>query len=78
MNLFIEFKPLVKQLIIYYCSLPGNGAGGKLHIVLSDLNVDNDSLDFCKNECQKHHDNLGVFLINVLYEFTEIELIEML
>ena len=39
--------PEVLALTQRYYTLPGNGVGGNLHIVLDDGNIDNRSVAFC-------------------------------
>lgn len=59
---FPEVKPLVQA----FYKLPNNGAGGRLHIVLDDNNVDDDSVDFCLNEARMSHDILAENLAYLL------------
>lgn len=70
-------KHLVKEFIAYYYQLPEKGAGGYLHIVLDDGNVDWSSISFCQAECEKHKDTFGYFLCDILLEYTENELEKM-
>ena len=47
-------KPLVPEvlpLILAYYALPGNGAGGNLHVVLDDGNVNLKSVQYCFDHC---------------------------
>lgn len=41
---------LLDDLIDLFYNLPGNGAGGKLHILLDDFNVRDSDLEFCLDE----------------------------
>ena len=70
-------KPFIKQLIKYYYDELGNGTGGYLHIVLDDGNIEHANIIWCKNECEQNGDSFGVFLSDVLLEFSEDELYDM-
>lgn len=72
-----DFKPFIKQLIKYYYEELGNLVGGNLHIVLDDGNIEHSFIIWCKAECKKNQDSFGVFLADVLLEFTEDELLDM-
>jgi len=74
---FEAYKPRLKELIAYYYQMPDKGAGGYLHIVLDDGNVDFSSIQFCQNECEEHGDTFGRFLCDILLQFTKKELEEM-
>lgn len=67
-------KPFIKQLIRYYYEVLENYTGGYLHIVLDDGNVEHANILSCKEECELNNDSFGVFLADVLLEFTEEEL----
>jgi len=69
----IELKNNLSELIKYYYDLPDKGAGGYLHIVLDDGNVDYGCVLFCQDECEKNGDTLGYLICDLLYEFTEDE-----
>lgn len=56
----------VKWLVDYYESKPGNGAGGSLHIVLDDGNVEDSSVTFCRKWAVDNNDPMGVALCDVL------------
>ena len=72
-----EFKPFITQLIKYYYDELDNCAGGYLHIVLDDNNTEHANIMWCQNECRKNNDSFGIFLCDVLLEFTEDELYDM-
>ena len=72
-----KFKPYLLELIKYYYEDLGNGTGGYLHIVLDDGNIEHENINWCQNECEKHGDSFGVFLADVLMQFTEDELEDM-
>ncbi len=44
-----ELKPLVERIRAFY-ELPDCSAGGPLHIVLDDTNVEDDHIEWCLNE----------------------------
>lgn len=71
-----EFKPFINQLISYYYKVLENHTGGYLHIVLDDGNIEHANIVWCREECEQNNDSFGVFLCDVLLEFTEDELYE--
>ena len=58
--------PEVMPLIIDYYSKEENGAGGSLHIVLNDGNIDDDSIIWCINYAKEKGDKDGVKLGKIL------------
>jgi hypothetical protein len=56
----------VFALVRHYYELPGNAAGGALHIVLDDGNLSLDHLLFCREQAAAAHDNLGVQIADLL------------
>ncbi len=58
--------PEVMPLVVEYYSMPGNLAGGSLHIVLDDQNVGDDSVDFCIQWARDRDDTEGVRLGEML------------
>lgn len=68
-----NLKPVIKDLIEYYCELPNNEHGGYLHIISSDGNIYDWDITFCREECQKHGDTLGELICDLLLQFTEEE-----
>lgn len=40
--------PTLREMIRQYYELPGNGAGGSLHVVLDDGNIDSQSIQYCR------------------------------
>lgn len=74
---FSIFKPYIKELIAYYYEMPEKGAGGLCHIVLDDGNFGFENINYCQYECEKAGDTFGVFLCDILTEFTDEELEEM-
>jgi hypothetical protein len=67
--LVIGSKPTVPQLIeaakAYY-SMPGNGVGGSLHIVLDDDNIEDSHIQWCIDYASSKGDNEGVLLGKML------------
>lgn len=61
----------VDRLVEDFYRMPGNGAGGSLHIVLDDGNVDEDSVRFCLTYARDRDDAVGVALANVLLSLTD-------
>ena len=64
-----EEKPTVPDvlpLVHAYYALPGNGAGGNLHIVLDDGNVDDSSVRFCLTQARERGDEPGIILAEAL------------
>jgi len=57
-----EVMPLIRQ----YYSKSGNGAGGSLHIVLEDGNVDDGNVEFCVKFAKESGDKDGEVLGNIL------------
>lgn len=60
-----KIKDFLKLSADYY-KIPGNGAGGKLHIVLDDDNLDDSSIFFCKEKCVEASDNFGLEICDLL------------
>lgn len=69
-----QFKPFIGSLVKYYYEDLEQKGGGLLHVVLDDGNIDRDSIWYCRQECEKAKDGFGLFLCDVLVEFTEEEL----
>lgn len=65
----IGSKPTVPQLIeaakAYYL-MPGNAAGGSLHIVLDDCNIEDNDIKWCIDYANFNGDNEGVLLAKML------------
>lgn len=58
--------PEVAPLIAAYYNLPNNGAGGSLHIVLDDANVERHHAEFCREYALEKGDWVGAALANIL------------
>ncbi len=69
-------KPTVPEVLpiarAYYAK-PGNGAGGSLHIVLDDYNVDDDSVSFCMDHAADKGDDDGVALAGLLLRMSRTQ-----
>lgn len=46
----------IDTLIAEFYRMPDNGCGGKLHIVLDDTNLDDDSIKFCIDIAEQEQD----------------------
>ena len=64
-----EVMPLVRE----YYSIPGNSAGGSLHVVLDDGNIGDDSIRFCLCECDKDSDKKGAELCKLLLRMSKTQ-----
>ena len=58
--------PDVEALAAAYCAKPGNEAGGRLHIVLSDGNLHRAHIESCRNAAVEARDADGVALADGL------------
>lgn len=58
----IQVLPIAKA----YYSMPDNGAGGNLHIVLDDGNLKNSSIEACLKQCIEENDAEGEVLAKIL------------
>src|ERR1043165_8197601 len=63
----VAYKTGLYPHIDFWYSLPGNGAGGVLHVLLDDGNTDCDCGDFCREE----GNTLGELLNDVIFLLTE-------
>jgi hypothetical protein len=57
-----EVLPLVKA----FYAKPGNGVGGKLHVVLEDRNVETSHVQFCLDAAKEAGDEDAVALAELL------------
>lgn len=64
-----EVLPIVKE----YYAQPGNGAGGNLHIVLDDGNINDSSVEYCMNICKENNDKKGIELCNKLMRMSKTQ-----
>jgi len=66
-------QQLIDAAKLYY-RLPGNGAGGNLHLVLDDGNCDDDSMWVCIKSCTQESDKMGLYIAAaMLFIMTEAE-----
>lgn len=56
----------IKPLIEGYLSVNGNGAGGNLHLVLSDGNFSASAIRVCMQSAKEDGDSAGVTLCEIL------------
>ena len=71
---FNKLKPYLQDFVGYYYGLENNAAGGRLHIVLDDGNLEPESIWFCQEGAMKEGDTFGYFLATLLRYFTMEEL----
>jgi hypothetical protein len=67
-----KVEKAIKMSRAYY-KLPDNGAGGSLHIVLDDGNLETGHVLWCKNYAKEQGDPEGVALAEFLLTLTEDE-----
>ena len=70
-----ELKKHLPAFIKFYKDIDGNEAGGTLHIVLADGNVD--LLWSMFNDCEEKKDSFGLFLCHILSMYSEEELLKL-
>lgn len=66
--------PEVMPLLRKYAAKPGNSAGGSLHIVIHDGNVDVDSVLYCIKFARERADRDGVELGGILLRMSLTQL----
>ena len=69
-------KPTIafmRKIVGTFYDLAGNGVGGNLHIVTDDLNVGVEQVEWCREQARQVGDQDGVFLAELLLQFTEAE-----
>lgn len=67
-------KPSVRDvlpLVLSYYSRPGNGAGGLLHIVLDDGNVDDDDVQYCYGRACEEEDHEAITLADLMLRMSK-------
>lgn len=69
---------LARAMISAYCGKPGNEAGGSLHIVLDDGNVEYKDVCFCLNRAKEKGDEDGIVLASELLRFSEDDLADLI
>lgn len=65
--------PEVWPMVIDYYGKPGNCAGGHLHIVLDDGNIDDDDVEFCLQSAKQNGDFDGVRLATKLLAMSKTQ-----
>lgn len=65
-----ERARLVKLAMQCYYHIDGNGAGGTMHIVFDDQNIDDHSIDWVKGYTLDSHDRLGTELADAMANLT--------
>lgn len=65
--------PEVLPLVQAYYAMPGNSAGGSLHLVLDDGNVEDSSVAVCLRYAQEHDDEAGVELATLLLKMSKTQ-----
>jgi hypothetical protein len=61
----------VLSLVNHYYSLPNNCAGGNLHIVVDDGNVEDDDIEYCKEQADRKGDKEGVAIAKLLIKMSK-------
>jgi len=64
-TLLENISKLIKLEESYY-KLPGNSVGGRLHVVLEDMNYTDSLIELGKTECEVFSDKLGVEICELL------------
>lgn len=59
-NMKIENYEIVDLIRIFYNERPENGAGGNLHIVFDDGNLEDKDILFCIKQAKEENDILGI------------------
>ena len=65
--------PDVLPSVLEYYAMPGNSAGGTLHIVLDDGNIDDGSVRFCLDRATEEGDAKGVELAGLLLRMSKTQ-----
>lgn len=65
--------PEVLPLVRAYYAKDGNGAGGSLHIVLDDGNVEDSHVRFCLEFAREEGDEDGVRLAETLLQMSQTQ-----
>lgn len=62
-----------RKIIDAFYQMEGNICGGSLHIVTDDGNVETHHVEFCLNYARERGDQDGIFLAQLLLQFTQAE-----
>lgn len=65
--------PEVRALVAAYYEKPGNGAGGKCHIVLDDGNLEDLALSYCVLRCLEEKDLDGFVIMSKMLQMTKTQ-----
>lgn len=68
--------PEVLPLVQAYCRMEGNAVGGALHIVIEDLNIEDDHVRWCYRDALQRNDWLGATLALLLLQMTKTQRIK--
>jgi hypothetical protein len=60
----------VSLLALDYLAKDGNGAGGNLHLVLEDGNVESSHIEYCLKQAETNGDNEGVGLAKAILQLS--------
>lgn len=60
----------VRALIKAYYEMPGNGAGGNLHVTLDDGNIETGDILYCLGYAKRDGDTAGVQIAELLLAMT--------
>lgn len=71
-------RPTLERLREAFYKLPGNGAGGSLHVVLDDHNWERESVEFCRKWAADRSDIAGQRFAELLLTLTDEQLREYL
>ena len=63
----------VAKLIAAHYKRPGNGAGGNLHVVTDDGNLDADTIQWCLERCLEKSDESGAAIAAALLKMTKTQ-----
>ena len=62
--------PAVRALVENYYAKPGNGAGGRCHIVLDDCNLKDADVRWTLENCEKSGDGDGAEIMRLMLQMT--------
>lgn len=69
---FVQPDPvLVDPLVAEFLAMPGNEVGGLLHIVLDDSNVEEEHIEWCREQARAANDEDVFWLAQLLLTLTE-------
>ena len=65
--------PEVLPLVQAYRDKPGNAVGGSLHVVLDDGNIEDSSIQFCREYAAERGDVDGIALCDLLIQMSKTQ-----